>query len=80
MIDVKRRKNETFDALLRRFQRRVQSSGTIIQAKKIRFHKKDGSKNKRRESALFREEKKEEYDYLLKTGQIKEDPKKQKRQ
>ena len=60
MIDVKRRKNETFDALLRRFQRRVQSSGTIIQAKKIRFHKKDGSKNKRRESALFREEKKEE--------------------
>lgn len=79
MIDVKRRKNETFDALLRRFQRRVQSSGTIIQKKKIRFHKKDGSKNKRRESALFREEKKEQYEYQLKTGQIKEDPKKQKR-
>ena len=76
MIDVKRRKNETFDALLRRFQRRVQSSGTVLQAKKIRFHKKDGSKNKRRESALYRVEKSDAYAYLLKTGQVKEDPKK----
>lgn len=79
MIEVKRRKNETFDALLRRFQRRVQSSGKVLQAKKIRFHKKDGSKNKRRESALYREEKRETYEYLLKTGQLKEEPKKMRR-
>ena len=79
MIEVKRRKNETFDALLRRFQRRVQSSGKVLQAKKIRFHKKDGSKNKRRESALYREEKREAYEYLVKTGQLKEEPKKGKR-
>lgn len=73
MAEVKRRKGETFDALLRRFQRRVQSSGKILQAKKIRFHKKEGSKNKRRESALFREAKRLEYDYLIKTGQLKEE-------
>ena len=76
MIEVKRRKNETFDALLRRFQRRVQSSGKVLQAKKIRFHKKEGSKNKQRDSALRREEKRESYEYLLKTGQLKEEPKK----
>ena len=74
MAEVKRRKSETFDALLRRFQRRVQSSGTLLQAKKVRFLKKKDSRNKRRTSALFREEKREEYDYLLKTGQLKEDP------
>ena len=79
MAEVKRRKGETFDALLRRFQRRVQSSGKLLQAKKVRFLKKDGSRNKRRESALFRVEKKQEYEYLLKTGQLKEEPPKYKR-
>jgi len=73
MAEVKRRKGETFDALLRRFQRRVQSSGKILQFKKIRFLKKEGSKNKRRESALYREAKRSEYEYLLKTGQLKEE-------
>lgn len=73
MAEVKRRKGETFDALLRRFSRRVQSSGKILQAKKIRFHKKEGSRNKQRESALYREAKRAEYDYLIKTGQLKED-------
>lgn len=76
MIDVKRRKGETFDALLRRFQRRVQSSGKILQAKKVRFWKRDPSRNKRRESALRREEMRVQYEYQLKTGQLKEEPKK----
>lgn len=73
MNEVKRRKSETFDSLLRRFQRRIQSSGKILQAKKVRFLKKDGSRNKRRESALYRNTKRAEYEYLLKTGQLKEE-------
>jgi ribosomal protein S21 len=76
MIEVKRRKGETFDALLRRFQRRVQSSGKILQAKKVRFFKSKPSDNKRREGALRREEKRIQYDYQMKTGQLKEEPKK----
>lgn len=79
MAEVKRKKGETFDALLRRFQRRVQSSGKVLQAKKIRFLKKDGSRNKRRESALFREAKRAEYEYQLKTGQLKDEPRQPKR-
>jgi ribosomal protein S21 len=76
MLEVKRRKGETFDALLRRFQRRVQSSGKILQAKKVRFHKKDANRNKRRDSALRREEMRQNYEYLAKTGQLKEEPRK----
>ena len=34
MVEVKRKKNETFDSLLRRFQRRFQSSGKQIESKK----------------------------------------------
>jgi len=80
MAEVKRKKGETFDALLRRFQRRVQSSGKILQAKKVRFLKKQGSRNKRRESALFRVEKRSQYEYQLKTGQLKDEPRPMKRQ
>ena len=76
MLEVKRKKGETFDALLRRFQRRMQASGKVLQAKKIRFHKKDASKTKRRDSALRRVEKSVNYAYLAKTGQLKEEPKK----
>lgn len=76
MLEVKRKKGETFDAMLRRFQRRMQSSGKVLQAKKIRFHKKDENRNKRREGALRREEMRVNYEYLAKTGKLKEDPKK----
>ncbi len=76
MLEVKRKKGETFDALLRRFQRRMQSSGKVLQAKKIRFHKKDPNKTRRRDSALRRVEKGATYAYLAKTGKLKEEPKK----
>jgi len=73
MTQVNRNKAETFDSLLRRFQRRVQSSGKVLQAKKIRFHKRDVSKTKRHDSALRREDKRKSYEYQLKTGQLKEE-------
>jgi ribosomal protein S21 len=76
MVEVKKKKGETFDSLLRRFQRRYQQSGRGLQAKKIRFHAGDTSRTKRHASALRREEKRTEYEYLLKTGQLKDEPKK----
>lgn len=76
MVEVKRKKNETFDALLRRFSRRFQSSGTQIENKHRRFHDAGKNKNQQRESALRRVTKGEQYAYLLKTGQLKDEPKK----
>ncbi len=76
MAEVKRKKGETFDSLLRRFQRRYQQSGRSIQTKRTRFHAAEPNRNRRRESALFREEKRKEHEYLVKTGQYKEEPKK----
>ncbi|MBP7133582.1 30S ribosomal protein S21 [Patescibacteria group bacterium] len=75
MAEVKRKKGETFDALLRRFQRRHQESGRTIEVKRRRFHAKAVNTNRRRESALYRIDKKDKYAYLLKTGQLQEDPK-----
>jgi ribosomal protein S21 len=74
-VEVKRKKGENFDSFLRRFQRRFQQSGRGLQAKKIRFLKDEPNRNKRRASALRRNVKRAEYEYLLKTGQLKEEPK-----
>ena len=76
MVEVKRKKGETFDALLRRFQRRFQQSGKQIETKRRRFHDSGKNRNQRRDSALRREQKREQYVYLSKTGQLKEEPKK----
>ena len=73
MAEVKRKKGEAFDALLRRFQRRHQESGKNIEFKRRRFQAKAVNTNRRRESALYRVQKRSKLQYLLKTGQVQED-------
>ena len=73
MAEVKKKKVESFEALVRRFNRRVQQSGKILQARKIRFRQEDKSLTRKRESALRREEIKEKRDFMIKTGKIKDD-------
>lgn len=73
MIDVRRKKGESFDNLLRRFKRRVQQSGQLLQAKKVRFHQNDPNKTRRKRSALHRISVAEEREYLTKTGKLPDD-------
>ncbi|MDD2785341.1 MAG: 30S ribosomal protein S21 [Patescibacteria group bacterium] len=74
MVEVKKKKGETFDALLRRFQRRMQQGGVALEARKHRFHDAGASRNKVREGALRREVKRQQYEYEFKTGKLKEEP------
>lgn len=73
MVQVKRKKSETFDALLRRFQRRFQDSGQQLETKRRRFKNPGKSRNHRRDSALRRVRVGTQYQYLLKTGQLKKE-------
>jgi len=73
MLKINRRKNESFEAFFRRFNRRIQLSGRILQAKKIRYHARELSPTKRKASAIRRIEKASEREYKLKTGQLKEE-------
>ncbi|MBU0648784.1 hypothetical protein KJ969_01595 [Patescibacteria group bacterium] len=73
MTEVKRKRGEGFEGFLRRFNKRVQQSGKMLQAKKVRYRKDAQSKNKTKESALRRETLKSKREYLIKTGKIKED-------
>ena len=50
-MEVKRRENEGFEVLMRRFFREVQQSGVLTEIKKRRYFEKDISREKKRESA-----------------------------
>jgi len=73
--EIKRRKNESFEAFLRRVKKRWQQSGKILQAKKIKFYSRVPSKTSRKKSALHRLAKSEKIEYLKKTGRFVEDEK-----
>ncbi|MEK9148354.1 MAG: 30S ribosomal protein S21 [Patescibacteria group bacterium] len=72
MVYVKRRDRETTPSLLRRFTRRVQSSGVLIRARRTRFFVSKPTKRSRRERALKRLELLKERERLLKLGKLKE--------
>lgn len=71
-IEVKRKNRETTTSLLRRFSRRVQQSGILLEARKVRFRERAPSKRAKRESALRREQIKAIREKLIKQGLLGE--------
>ena len=70
VINAKRRKGETFESLIRRFNRTVIKSGKIIDAKKGRFRQKEMNDNAQKESALRRRQLRGKMDYLRRIGKV----------
>ncbi len=72
MVEVRKRDNEGTESLVRRFGRKVQQSGVLLQARKIRFHVRKKSRRKVREEAQRRSELTAERERLIKLGEIDE--------
>lgn len=72
MVEVRRRQHETTGAMLRRFTRRVQQSGILINARRLKSYKPAPSKRQTREHALRREKKTAERMQLDKLGKLPE--------
>lgn len=72
-LEVRRKKGESFESLLRRFGKKVQESGRLLQAKKVRYYARHKNKTALREAALRREYLRTRRDYLIKTGQATEE-------
>ena len=72
MFEVKKKEHESLDSLLRRFHRKVQQSGVLVQAKKVRFYERPKSKQRRRDEAIRRTELRKERDVLKKLGKLEE--------
>lgn len=73
MIEVKKKDNESIGSLLRRFSKKVQQSGLLLQARSSRFQDKNLSRTERRKSALRRNEITVEKEKLRKLGKLEED-------
>ena len=79
MAEVRKKDGESFESLIRRFSRKTLQSGRLIQAKKIRFHKKDESDLAKKESALRRDKMRKQRDYLKRIGKLDETQERRKR-
>ncbi len=70
MIQVTRRDSkEPMENLIRRFTRKVQQSGILMEAKQNQYFQKPISKTERREKAIVRQERKADKAKKLKLGQ-----------
>jgi len=70
---IKRRKNESFEAYMRRVKKIWQQSGKVLQVKKTQYFDAPKSRNMRRKSALHRLSVSEKMSYLKKIGRLPEE-------
>lgn len=70
MVEVKRKEGESFESLLRRFNRKIQQSGVLVRARKTQFYVPLKSRNLQRVSARRRTELAEEREQLRKMGKL----------
>lgn len=66
MVEVKKKDNESFDSLLRRFNRKIQQSGVLIRARKTRFFTPIKSRNLQKIAARRRSQIREQKEELKK--------------
>ena len=67
-VEVTKKEGESTAALVRRFSKRVQQSGVLLRARKLRFSQKKPNKRAVKQKALRRVTRKEEYTKLQKLG------------
>lgn len=72
-VQVQRKRGESFEAMVRRYNRRLQLSGKILEAKKGRFYQGKRNKNETKASALRRLELQKQYEKLRKQGKLPEE-------
>jgi len=70
MIQVQKKDRETSENLIKRFTRRVQQSGTLMEVRRSRFRKGDKSKTERRDEALYKNKIRKEIGKLKKMGRF----------
>ena len=70
MVQFKRKKGESFEGFLRRFNKRLQQSGKIIQARKGRYRQPAKNRRQHKQSALIGLELRKKNEYLRRIGKL----------
>lgn len=80
VAEVKRKKNESFEAFFRRVKQQWMKSGKILQAKKIQFYTSKPSKGVQKKQSVTKAHKTSKKLYLQKVGKLPlDDPRKRRR-
>jgi len=74
-VEVQRHGNENIGGLMRRFSRKMQSSGVVRKARSLRYFKRKPSGTRTKKDALLRIERTEKYVQLYKEGREPADKK-----
>lgn len=74
MVESKRKKEESFESFLRRFNKRLQLSRNLKKARSNQYFSSTKSRNLQKRSALISLEYKHKNEYLRKVGKLKDEP------
>jgi ribosomal protein S21 len=72
MIEVNRKDRESPESLIRRFSRRIQQSGVLVRARKVRFRSEGKSKTEMRQGAMYKVKVRKVVNHLKKIGKFDE--------
>jgi len=70
-IEIKRKSEEPISSFLYRFNRLLQQSGVLNDAKKTRFHRKKLNRRQKRTSAIYRASVRRKIQQMKKAGLLK---------
>jgi len=73
VAEFKRKKGESFESFLRRFNKRLQQSGKLIQARSVQYRQPRINKTQQKKRALVGMKLKSQREYLKKIGKLKEE-------
>ncbi len=73
MIEFKRKKGESFESFLRRFNKKLLLSGRLIEARHLKYLQPKVNKTQQKKRALVGMKLKSKREYLKKIGKYKEE-------
>jgi len=73
VTEFKRKKGESFESFLRRFNKRLQQSGKLIQARQAQYRQPRINKTQQKKRALVGMKLRSQREYLKKIGKLKEE-------
>ncbi|MDP3900079.1 MAG: hypothetical protein Q8Q23_03285 [bacterium] len=74
MVEVKRKKTESFESFFRRFSKRIQQSGKVIAVKQGMHTQPKKNRNAKKKSALVGLKLRKQKEYLRKIGKLVDEP------
>ena len=74
MVEIRRKKGESFDSMYRRFLKRMQQSGKVLEAKERKFLKPKKSETAKKRSALIGLKYRSKREYQRRIGKIEDEP------